>query len=232
MPGGHLASAFVQGRVAEDVAPNNTLDVRLAAAIAREIAGIPGMTLWPATAAIAGGDPTTAPAGVMLENRSGVGDPNPPYPNTRLGMMGASAPHRMKAVRLTIEHGGTDDASKPDFFNRCAQAALRAVNAVLADRMETPSPAPDPTPSPAPTGDPGSQPLAAYLFGGAAGYAFDPNGPVSRLWLATGQSTGRWPRLVDVRVEGGWKWFVFGDGSVVVAEPGKAVVWLASAEAA
>jgi hypothetical protein len=225
---GQLSSGFVQGRVAEDVAENNTLDVTVAEAIAREIATIPGMTLWRAG--------RSGVAGVMLENETGVGnnDGNPPD-NARLGMMGASGDQRLKAVRLTIEHGGTDDAAKPDFFNRCAQAALRAVNAVLADRVGTPSPAPDPVPDPdddpeaPPTGDPSGPSLPAFLFGAAQGYGFDPNGPVSALWLATGNQRGMWPRLVDVRVEGGSKWFVFGDGSVIVAAPGQPVEWLESA---
>ena len=34
-----------------------------------------------------------------------------------------------------------------------------------------------------PTGDTGTPTLPAFLFGSANGYAFDTNGPVSKLWL-------------------------------------------------
>lgn len=221
---GQLSSGFPAGRVAEDVAENNTLDMRMAEAISREIAKANDLSLWPATKAINGGDPATAPVGVMLENRTGVGDPNPPYPNSRLGMMGVSGGLRMKAVRLTVEHGGTNDASKPDFFNKCAKAALTAINAILDDRGGQPEPQPQPEVPPG--GDTGQPDLLAFLFGGAQGYAYDPNGPVSKLWRDEGETTARWPRLVDVRIEGKDKWFVFGDGSVIFAEAGKPVRFL------
>lgn len=227
---GQLGSGFPAGRVAEDVAENNTLDMRLAAAISREIAEANDMSLWPATRAIKGGDPATAPVGVMLENRTGVGDPSPPYPNSRLGMMGASAGLRMKAVRLTIEHGGTDDANRPDFFNKCAQAALRSVSIVLEDRQAggQPEPKPEPQPEEPPKGDTGEPDLLSFLFGGVPGYAYDPtpSGIVSKLWREDGEKTRRWPRLIDVRIVDRDKWFVFGDGSVIFAEAGKPVRYL------
>lgn len=229
---GQLSSGFPAGRVAEDVAENNTLDMRLAEEISREIARANDMSLWPATDPIKGGDPATAPIGVMLENRTGVGDPNPPYPNSRLGMMGASAGLRMKAVRLTIEHGGTNDASRPDFFNKCAQAALRAVNRVMDDRQAggqpEPEPKPEPEPQEPPKGDTGEPDLLSFLFGGVPGYAYDPtpSGVVSKLWRDEGERTSRWPRLIDVRIVGKDKWFAFSDGSVVLAEAGKPVRYL------
>ncbi len=204
-----LHSAFVQGRDPADIAANNPLDVRLAAAIAREIAGIPGMTLWRAG--------RSGVNGVMLENESGVGEGG-----SRLGMMAATAPHRMKAARLVIEHGGTDDDAKPDFFNRCALAALRAINTELANGSRD-EPVVDRDP---PEGDTGNPPLAAFLFGGAAGFAYNPAGPVSTLWRETGNRTGRFPRLVDVRIEGAAKWFVFSDGSVIVAGENQEVTHL------
>lgn len=68
--------------------------------------------------------------------------------------------------------------------------------------------------------------LLPFLFGTAKGYKFDPNGPVSRLWRKEGETTARWPRLVDVRIDGKDKWFVFGDGSVIFAEAGKPVRFL------
>jgi hypothetical protein len=214
---GMLSSGYVQGRVPGDLATNNTLDVRVAAAIASEIAGIPGMTLWRAN--------RSGVNGVMLENETGVGnnDGNPPD-NARLAMMAATAPYQANAVRLTVEHGGTDDASKPDFFNRCAQAALRAVSTTLADRIDDgtgggqPEPQPDPEPEAPPTGDPGGPSLPVVLFGEAGGFSFDPDGPVTTLWLARGKETGRWPRLIDVKVDGAVKWFIWSDGSVIRAE--------------
>ena len=134
-------------------------------------------------------------------------------------------------MRLTIEHGGTNDASKPDFYNRCAAAAVATTKTVVGTRFETPSPAPEPEPEPEEptTGDPGNPTLSAFLFGEAAGYVFDPDGPVSQLWLTTGNKRGTWPRLVDVRIEGNTKLFVFSSGSVIVAEPGKPVEWLEAA---
>lgn len=63
--------------------------------------------------------------------------------------------------------------------------------------------------------------LAPKLFGEVKGYKFNANGVVSKLWLATGEQTGRFPRLVEVLISGTTKWFVFSDGSVIVAEGAK-----------
>lgn len=206
--GGMLASGFVQGRVPEDVMENNTLDTQLAGAYSRAIvAAVDGMYLWGSN-------------GIMPESKTGVGLPiSQGGKNSRLGMMGASAPYRDKAVRLTIEHGGTNDAKRPNFAAKCAAAIVATTKVVLADRLESGNPAPTPEPEP-PAGDPGSPSNAAFLFGAVGVYSFDPNGPVSNLWLTKGNETKRWPRLIDVREEGADKWFLFGDGSVILSVAG------------
>jgi hypothetical protein len=209
--GGMLSTAIVAGRVPEDVMENNTLDVTFSGALAKNIvAANPGMYLWGTT-------------GIMPENQTGVG-----LQGYRLAMMAYSAPWRDKSIRITVEHGGTNDAQREDFYNRCANAALVTVKSVLGTRIDpAPQPEPEPEPEP-PTGDPGSPPLVAFLFGSANGYAFDANGPVSKLWLERGDKTGQWPRLVDVREDNGEKWFVFGDGSVVSAVTGSAPEYVTS----
>jgi hypothetical protein len=208
--GGMLSTAIVAGRVREDTMENNTLDVSLAKVLAPAIvAANPGMTLWGST-------------GIMPENQTGVG-----LKGYRLAMMAYSAPYRDKGIRLTVEHGGINDAKREDFYNRCAKAAVASVKTVLGSRIDQPAPAPEPEPEPTP-GDPGNPPLVAFLFGSVAGYGFDANGPVSKLWLQNGVESGRWPRLVDVRVEGDTKWFVFGDGAVIVSTPGKTAEYLSS----
>lgn len=216
---GTLTSGYVAGRITDDLFANNGLDVQMAGAIARGIAAIPGMTLWRASGS--GID------GVMLENESGVGnnDGQPPD-NARLAMMAAPAPYRMNAVRLTVEHGGTDDASKPDFFTKAAEAAFRAVDPILQTRYGTSAP-PEPEvpdeddPETPPTGDPGTPTLAEWAFGEAAGYQFDPNGPVSKLWLAIGAVDGEYPRLDDVMERDGAKYFLFRDGMIIRYRGGK-----------
>jgi hypothetical protein len=207
--GGQLSTAIVAGRVAADTMDNNTLDVTFAGALARAIvAANPGMSLWGAT-------------GVMPESQTGVG-----LKGYRLAMAAYSAPWRDKAIRVTVEHGGTDDAKREDFYARCAGAAVATVKTVLGTRIETPEPNPDPDEPEPPTGDPGNPSLPAFLFGEAAGYVFDPTGPVSKLWLDTGNRNGQWPRLVDVKLEGRARLFVFADGTVIVAAPGKDVEYL------
>lgn len=74
--------------------------------------------------------------------------------------------------------------------------------------------------------------LASFLFGAAKGYKFDPNGKVSALWLETGKKTGKYPRLVDVEIVGPIKYFVFSDGSVIVADGSKPVAYLTAIVAA
>ncbi len=212
-PNTMLSTWFGPGNVSSDIFTNNTLDVRMAEAIAKGIADIPGMRLK--------GAGKSRLAGVMLENETRVGENG-----SRLGIMTTTAPHRDKAVRLTIEHGGTNDASKPDFFNKCAEASLRAVNATLADRIDTGSPGPLPQDeNQAGTGE-DVPVLPAFFFGSAQGYQFDPEGPVSQLWLRTGQQTGRFPRLIDVLDDGTEKHFLFTDGSVIVARGNDPVTFM------
>lgn len=204
---GQLGSYFVQGRVADDIAANNTLDVLLATQISLNISKIPGMRLL--------GAGKSGIAGVMLENETRVG-----ADGSRLGMMGVSADQRMKAVRLTIEHGGTNDAGRiPDFFGKCARASLLAVSTVLVDRIPvTPPPVPD-----APDGDAGDPGLLSILFGGVQGYNFNPRGPVSQLWMQIGADENLYPRLIDVVVQGADKYFIFSSGLVISALAGEPV---------
>jgi hypothetical protein len=54
-------------------------------------------------------------------------------------------------------------------------------------------------------------------------FAFDPAGPVSRLWLEYGATEGRWPQLAVVEIRAGdVRWFRFEDGLTIVAQPGRA----------
>lgn len=207
--GGMLSTAIVAGRDPNDTMDNNTLDVTFAGALARAIvAANPGMTLWGKT-------------GIMPESQTGVG-----LQGYRLAMPAYSAPYRMKSIRVTVEHGGTNDASREGFYARCADAAVLTVKTVLETRIDVPVPQPDPGEPQPPEGDPGNPDLPAFLFGEADGYQFDPNGPVSKLWLETGNKRNAWPRLIDVREDGGTKHFLFSDGGVIVAVPGKPVEWL------
>ena len=204
-PNTMLSTWFGPGNVSSDIFTNNTLDVRMAEAIARGIASIPGMRLKAAG--------TSGKAGVMLENESRVGENG-----SRLGIMATTAAHRDKSVRLTIEHGGTNDADKPDFSNKCAEASLRAVNATLADRIDTGQGGEELPDDENQAGTGADVPvLPAFFFGSAQGFQFNPEGPVSQLWLRTGNETGRFPRLVDVLDDGTEKHFLFTDGSVIVA---------------
>lgn len=196
--GDQLSTAIVAGRVAADVMENNPLDVRLAEAYSKAIvAAVDGMYLWGAN-------------GVMPESQTGVG-----LKGFRLAMPAYSAPYRAKAVRVTIEHGGTNDAQRPDFFNKCAKAVLAATKTVLADRLESGTPSPDPDPETPPQGGDATPTLTAFLFGSADGYSYDENGPVSKLWLKTGNENHLWPRLIDVQEIEDIRAFVFSDGSVI-----------------
>ncbi len=212
-PNKMLSTWFGPGNVSSDTFTNNTLDVRMAEAIAQGIANIPGMRLKAAG--------KSRIAGVMLENESRGGEQG-----SRLGIMATTAPFRDKSVRLTIEHGGTNDASKPDFFNQCAEASLRAVNAILADRIDTGQAGPIEPQDENEPGDVSVPVLPAFFFGSAQGFQFNPEGPVSRLWLRTGNETGRFPRLVDVLDDGTEKHFLFTDGSVIVARGNDPVRYL------
>lgn len=208
-----LASFFVQGRVADDIADNNPLDCKIASNIAVAIAEANNLT--PRSNATGYG------RGVMLENETRVGLPvSQGGLGSRLAIMGATAGHRLKAVRITIEHGGTDDASKPDFFNKCANAAVSVVKSHLGNSQPVPNP--NPAPETPPTGDTGTPDVQVWAFGSADGYSFDPTGPVTKLWQARGTEVGRYPRLTDVLEVGTTRYFAFADGWIVQAEQGKA----------
>lgn len=70
--------------------------------------------------------------------------------------------------------------------------------------------------------------VAKRLFGSPKGedgktYSFDPNGPVSKNWLARGEETGEWPALTEVWVySDGRKYFHFEDGYTILDPAGEA----------
>lgn len=217
-----LRTAMDGGDVASDIAANNTLDVRLARAIATEAVTATGLAMYRGRLGI---------PGVMSERDTGValdGD-------WRLGMLAATASQRMTAIRLVVEHGGYEDtpARQPGFTQRCAEAAVRAVNDVFDVEwaVDKPDERRDP---PSALGYPAgmSRKLATVLFDRATGddgcvYGFDEHGPVSTLWLETGKTSGRFPALTAVFHEGDAKYFVFGDGSVIWQPDTSApVTWL------
>ncbi len=109
-----------------------------------------------------------------------------------------------------FEHADVDMVGRAN----CAGPYYDTIRAMMAGDQPVPEPTPQPTN------------LPAVLFGEAKGYRFDPKGPVSKLWLATGNVTGRFPRLVDVVMDGPRRHFVFSDGSVIVADGAKPVVLL------
>jgi hypothetical protein len=77
-----------------------------------------------------------------------------------------------------------------------------------------PAPTPMPTP-PAPTTPQPDLSLLAELFGGADGFAYDPNGVITAMWLDEGEKSGMFPRLVDTVVKGPVRSFVFSNGMVL-----------------
>lgn len=194
-----LRSGFAGGSPGDDTPAYNKLDTPLASAIARGIVTAnPGMTLHGSN-------------GVMDEHSTRVG-----AEGDRLGMFGGTAGSRKKAIRLVVEHGGTNDASRPDFFTNCAQAVLAAVVATIPNIGDTtPVVEPDPgTPeSPYPAGV--TRAVAGRLFGTIGSFHFDPAGPVSTLWLARMKATGKAPSLAAVWVDGEARFYQFSDGYVV-----------------
>jgi hypothetical protein len=95
----------------------------------------------------------------------------------------------------------------------------------------TTDPAPPPKPTPPPQIveiHPGIDlEMAKRLFGIATGeddgrYGFDPNGPVSKLWVEDGKATGEWPALQDVWVyDDGRRYFRCENGRLYLAAGGK-----------
>jgi hypothetical protein len=206
---GPLSTAYAAGRDATDLFTNNPLDVDMAYRISTKIVQrIEGMYIWKAG--------RSGLNGVMLENETGVGNNDGVAPdNARLAMMSATAPSRFKAVRITVEHGGTDDASRPNFYEKCALAALEAVNDSLAARAQAGGggqPEPEPEPEEPEANDVS---LLAWAFGSVDGYVYDPNGPVSKLWTEHGIETGCYPAIHQVLNRSDGRWFQFMNGEVI-----------------
>jgi hypothetical protein len=110
-----LSTAYPEGRDPNDTAANNPLDRRLGVAIVDRMvrAGL--------------GSPfhgSLGETGLMSERETGVG-----RQGYRLAVMSATAPSRVKAVRLVIEHGGTSDPAARRFsdFARAAADAIESV---------------------------------------------------------------------------------------------------------
>lgn len=82
----------------------------------------------------------------------------------------------------------------------------------------------DPQPSP-PIIDGLDERQAAAWFGSAVAagrlYRFDPQGPVSRLWLQAGRETGQWPALTRVELAGDRRYFRFANGLTIWTAPGQ-----------
>jgi hypothetical protein len=62
--------------------------------------------------------------------------------------------------------------------------------------------------------------LLSSLFGRVTGpdgkvYKFDPKGSVSKLWFDSGVEVGMFPRLVDMKIEGEARYFIFSNGLVL-----------------
>lgn len=110
-----LHSVLPEGRDEFDTAKNNTLDVKIAREIAKQIINATGLATYNGDLGV---------AGVMSETESGVG-----IDGSRLAMFGATAPFRSRSVRMVIEHGGYEDepVQEPTFFATSAAAAVRAI---------------------------------------------------------------------------------------------------------
>jgi len=96
-------------------------------------------------------------------------------------------------------------------------AILKQYQEGTATNTTTPRP---PAPQPAPKYPEGMDAeLAAQWFGkvvfNGAWYEFDPNGSLSRLWLAEGAKTGSYPALTSVETFGTRTYFRFGSGLTV-----------------
>lgn len=129
-----LSTAYPEGRDAADTAANNTLDVELAEAIAERAVEATGLRMYNGRLGV---------PGVMSERETGVG-----LDGFRLAMFAATAPSRMTAVRLVLEHGGYNDAPAGRYGDFAA-AALQAVLDVFGIVPEVPAPsyaAPAPIP--------------------------------------------------------------------------------------
>ncbi len=118
------------------------------------------------------------------------------------------------------------------------RAILKAAQTAAVETAATPpvvvKPAPVPTPVPAapPTAlllPPGvNLAMVQGWFGKATSngdkamtFSFDPNGILTKLWLARGKRLGVWPQLSEVTQSGNARVFRFSDGFTVIAEGGK-----------
>lgn len=129
-----------------------------------------------------------------------------------------------------------------DFLDRYGERGYKTrlkelANAKLAlKRGTTPFEPAEPTPT-LPDIIPGIDlGIASRLFGSVTGedgkrYAYDPAGPISRLWTERGKASGVWPKLETVYVyeSGARRYFVFADGSVILSSNGVAARWLREA---
>lgn len=219
-----LGTAINVPQPSNDTWASNMLDVQLAREISREISKATGLPLRTGI----------REPGVMSETQTGVAGQY----NARLAMFAYTAPYRDRAVRLVVEHGSLPVASdreiimRPNFTDKCAAAVVRAMNTVFAEGSVLPEP---PKEEPV-SNDNGYVPgmdegIASMLFGKITDdkgvYQFNPNGPVSKAWLAHGRATGEWPGLKAVRsfddgtagrtyflFEGGWTLWRAGNGPV------------------
>jgi hypothetical protein len=96
-------------------------------------------------------------------------------------------------------------------------AILKQHQEATETTVTTPRP---PAPQPAPKYPEGMDAeLAAQWFGkvvfNGAWYTFDPNGSLSRLWLAEGAKTGSYPALTSVETFGTRTYFRFGSGLTI-----------------
>jgi hypothetical protein len=99
-------------------------------------------------------------------------------------------------------------------------AILKAAQEGTPTTATTPKPQTTPAPQPPPAYPEGLDAgLAERWFGkvvvGDAWYAFDPNGSLSRLWLAEGAKTGSYPALTSVETFGARTYWRFSSGLTV-----------------
>lgn len=207
----HLGTAINAWQPDDDQWEKNPLDVALARAISKNISDSTELSLRRGI----------REPGVMSETETGVAQQY----NARLAMFAYTAPYRERAVRLVIEHGSLpvagdkDIIMRPDFTEKCAQATVRAMNAVFGSDSGTVDP-PAPQPPDTTTYPAGmDEGIAEMLFGGVANdvgnFFFNPRGPLSKMWLERGKKLNVYPALVDVRKFGDRTYFVFSDGWTV-----------------
>lgn len=191
-----LSSPYAGGAPADDIPSNNPLDVAIAKGISAAISSQLGLTNFTAAQSKIG------VAGVMSEQQTRVAIDF----DARLAMMGGSAPYRMRAVRLVIEHAGSDQLTRvPNWAAKAASAALDAIDVIYAARNaggESPAPEPTPDPDPETYPDPLVIPeLAEYIQAGVlmkqpppvvGDYIFTPNMYVAKV---------KTPRLLEAKAD-------------------------------